>query len=158
MRGEPIGGIISNSTQSFGIPGVSAVEQFNSRSSDISKIPFESLSPLPGRPMWPVLAVSKYKCVRVCVCVCVCPIWCSGMCSDFQSRGFSGSIPDDYGHTRLSSLSQTPPDFALILLGGCQQPVHAGVCGVMCVRKKRPKGRDSMARKSHFLAVWCRPG
>ena len=72
-----------------------------------------------------------------------------------------GSIPDDYGHTRLSSLSQTPPDFSFILLGGYQQPVHAGVCGVMCADKiyeKRPKSRDSLARKSHFIAVWCRPG
>ena len=48
-----------------------------------------------------------------------------------------GSIPDDYGRTRLSSLSQTPPGFSFILLGGYQQPVHAGVCGVMCVREKK---------------------
>ena len=50
-----------------------------------------------------------------------------------------GSIPDDYGHTRLSSLSQTLPDFSLILLDGYQQPVHAGVCGVMYVREKNKK-------------------
>ena len=55
--------------------------------------------------------------VCVCVCVCVC----------------------DYGHTRLSSLSQTLPDFSFILLGGYQQPVHAGVCGVMCVWEKKEK-------------------
>ena len=43
----------------------------------------------------------------------------------------------DYGHTRLSSLSQTPPDFSFILLGGYQQPVHTGGCGVKCVREKK---------------------
>ena len=49
------------------------------------------------------------------------------------------------------------PDFSFILLGGYQQPVYAGVCGVVCVcRKKRKekngkmKNRDSLARKSHF--------
>ena len=52
-------------------------------------------------------------CLHARVCVCVC--------------------------SRLSSLSQTPPDFSLILLGGYQQPVHAGVCGVMCVREKNEK-------------------
>ena len=31
--------------------GVSAVGSFNSQSSHLSKIPFDSLSPLPGRPM-----------------------------------------------------------------------------------------------------------
>ena len=55
-----------------------------------------------------------------------------------SNREVAGSIPDDHGHTRLSSLSQSqiPPDFSSILLGGYQQPVHAGVCGVMCVREK----------------------
>ena len=52
--------------------------------------------------------------VCVCVCVCVCVLV-----------------------TRLSSLSQTLPDFSFILLGGYQQLVHAGVCGVMCVREKK---------------------
>ena len=42
-------------------------------------------------------------------------------------------------HTRLSSHSPTPPGFSFILLGGHQQPVHAGVCGVMCVRKNGKK-------------------
>ena len=65
-----------------------------------------------------------------CACVRVCGI---------SNREVAGSIPDDYGHTRLSSLSQTSPDFSFILLGGYQQPVHAGVCGVMCVRKKMKK-------------------
>ena len=43
-------------------------------------------------------------------------------------------------------------DFSFILLGGYQQPVHAGVCGGMCVpgKKKKTKNRDSLARKSHF--------
>ena len=35
-----------------------------------------------------------------------------------SNREVAGSIPDDYGHTRISSLSQTPPDFSFILLGG----------------------------------------
>ena len=74
---------------------------------------------------------------------------------------FAGSIPDDYGDTRLSSLSQTPPDFSFFLLGGDQQPVHTWVhvCGVMCVRgkKKKKTGRDSLTRKSHSIAaVRCR--
>ena len=50
-----------------------------------------------------------------------------------------GSIPDDYGHTRLSSLSQTPSDFPFIHLGGYKQSVHAGVCGVVSVREKMKK-------------------
>ena len=47
-------------------------------------------------------------------------------------------VPDDYDHTCLSSLSRTP-DFSFIFLDGCQQPVHAGVCGVMCAREKMKK-------------------
>ena len=92
---------------------------------------------------------SMHVCVCACVCVCVC------VC-------VAGSIPDDYGHTRLSSLSQTQvPDFSFILLGGYQQPVHAGVCGVMCVRgkkMKRPKIGIHWPEKSLQIAVWCRPG
>ena len=62
-----------------------------------------------------------------------------------SNREVAGSIPADYGHTHththththiyLSSLSQTPPDLSYILRGGYQQPVHAGVCGVMCAGK-----------------------
>ena len=59
------------------------------------------------------------------------------VCAVISNQEVAGSIPDEYGHTRLSSLSQTPPDFSFILLGGYQQPVYAGVCGVMCVRKKK---------------------
>ena len=73
-------------------------------------------------------------CVRVCVCgggggggVDVCD----------SNREVAGSIPDDYGRTRLSSLSRTLPDFSFILLGGYQQPVYAGVCGVVCVCRKK---------------------
>ena len=69
------------------------------------------------------------------------------------------------GHTRLSSLSQTLPDFSFILLGGYQQPVHAGVCGVMCVREKRKKMKMKRPKigihwpeKPLQIAVWCRPG
>ena len=68
-----------------------------------------------------------------------------------SNREVAGSIPDDYGRTRLSSLSRTLPDFSFILLGGYQQPVYAGVCGVVCVEKMgKMKNRDSLARKSHF--------
>ena len=58
------------------------------------------------------------------------------VCAAISNREVAGSIPDDYGHTHLSSLSQTSSGFSFILLGGYQQPVHAGVCGVMCVREK----------------------
>ena len=75
------------------------------------------------------VCVHVCMCVRVCTCVCVSIIWCSGMCSDFQSE-VADLIPDDYVHTRVSSLSQTPPDFSFILLDCYQQSVYAGVCGV----------------------------
>ena len=82
-------------------------------------------------------------CVRVCarVRVFVCVPYGAVVCAAISDQEVAGSIPDDYGHTRLSSLSQTPPDFSFILLGGYQQPVHAGVCGVMCVRER--KGRKT---------------
>ena len=51
-----------------------------------------------------------------------------------SNRDVAGSIPDDYGHTRLSSLSHSPcSSFILDLLGGYPPPVHAGACGVVCV-------------------------
>ena len=85
------------------------------------------------------------------MCVCV---W---YVQSISNREVAGSIPDDYGRTRLSSLSRTLLDFSFILLGGYQQPVYAGVCGVVCVCKKKiekkkieMKNRDSLARKSHF--------
>ena len=75
------------------------------------------------------------------------------MVQSISNREVAGSIPDDYGRTRLSSLSRTLPDFSFILLGGYQQPVYTGVCGVMCVcveKNGKMKNRDSLARKSHF--------
>ena len=71
-------------------------------------------------------------CVCVCVCVCVSHMvqW---YVQSISNREVAGSIPDDYGRTHLSSLSRTLPDFSFILLGGYQQPVYAGVCGVVCV-------------------------
>ena len=78
--------------------------------------------------------VTSVRCVCVCACVCV------------------------------SCLSRTLSDFSFILLGGYQQPVYAGVCGVVCVCRKKEKkwkmkNRDSLARKSHFkTAVWWIPG
>ena len=83
-------------------------------------------------------------CVCVCgggggvwVCVCVCVPYGAVVYAAISNREVTGSIPDDCGHIRLSSLSQTPPDFSFILLGGYRQPVHVGVCGVMCVREKK---------------------
>ena len=58
------------------------------------------------------------------------------VCAAISNREVAGLIPGEYGHARFSSLSQTPADFSSILLGGYQQPVHAGVYGVMCVREK----------------------
>ena len=56
----------------------------------------------------------------------------------FSNREVAGLIPDDYGRTRLSSLSHSPSS-SFILLGGYQQPVYAGVCGVAYVCKKLNK-------------------
>ena len=74
----------------------------------------------------------------------------SHMVQSISNQEVAGSIPDDHGRTRFSSLSRTLPDFSFILLGGYQQPVYAGVCGVVCVKKKKNENRDSLARKSHF--------
>ena len=54
----------------------------------------------------------------VMCCVCVCVPYDAVVCAAISNREVAGSIPDDYGHTRLSSLSQTPPDFSIILLDG----------------------------------------
>ena len=93
--------------------------------------------------------VCVFVCVHVCVCVClhvcvcvpararVC-VYASStvyykcvshnygevVCAETSNREVAASSPDDYGHTRLSSLSQTPPSFSFILLGGYQQPVQ----------------------------------
>ena len=60
-------------------------------------------------------------CVRVCVCVCMCVcvcVACGRMVQWFvqsiSSRNIAGSIPAEYGFTRLSSPS--------LSLGGYQQP------------------------------------
>ena len=58
--------------------------------------------------------------------------WCV---QSISNREVAGSIPDDYGRTRLSCLFH-PPSSSFFLLGGYQQPVYAGVCGVVCVSKK----------------------
>ena len=79
--------------------------------------------------------VRVHACVCVCVCVCVhvSAHMVQWYVQSISNREVAGSIPDDYGHIRLSSLSRTLPDFSFILLGGYQQPVYDGVCGVMCV-------------------------
>ena len=101
------------------------------------------------------VCVCVYVCVvRVwCVCVwCVCYSFCVCVCvggggvshmvqwyvQSISNREVAGSIPNDYGHTRLSSLSRSPSS-SFILLGGYQQPVYAGVCGVVCVSKKKER-------------------
>ena len=70
-------------------------------------------------------------CVYVCVSVCVSHVvqW---YVQSISNRAVAGSIPDDYGRTRLSSLSHSPSS-SFILLGGYQQPVYAGECGLVCV-------------------------
>ena len=75
--------------------------------------------------------------VRVCVCVCVSHMvqW---YVQSISNRVVASSIPDDYGRTRLSSLSNSPSS-SFILLGGDQQPVYAGVCVGWRVCKKKGK-------------------
>ena len=75
--------------------------------------------------------LTQHVCVRACACVCVCV-----RVQSISKREVAGSIPDDYGRTRLSSLSHSPSS-SFILLGGYQQPVYAGVRGVVCVSKKK---------------------
>ena len=45
--------------------------------------------------------------VRVCVWGCVC-LYGAVVCAAISNRELAVSIPDDYGHTILSSPSQTP--------------------------------------------------
>ena len=70
-----------------------------------------------------------------------------------SNREVAGSIPDDCSPTHLSSFSHSPSS-SFILLGGYQQPVYAGVCGVhvacVCKKMKKWKNRVSLARKRHF--------
>ena len=61
----------------------------------------------------------------------------SHMVQSISNREVAGSIPDDNGRTRLSSLSRTLPDFSFILLVGYQRPVYAAVCGVVCVCRNK---------------------
>ena len=49
-----------------------AVGWFNSQLSHLSKIPFESLSPLPGRGETHMTSFGSEQQVQVCVCVCLC--------------------------------------------------------------------------------------
>ena len=51
---------------------------------------------------------------RVCVCVCVCVCMVQWFVQSISSRNIAGSIPAEYGFTRLSSPS--------LSLGGYQQP------------------------------------
>ena len=81
-------------------------------------------------------------CVRVCVCVCVCVSVCLSHIVQWYMQSISnqevvGSIPDDYGHTRLSSLSRSSPGSSFVFLGDHTPPVHAGVCGIMCVENMK---------------------
>ena len=52
--------------------------------------------------------------VNVCVCVCVCVRMVQWFVQSISSRNIAGSIPAEYGFTRLSSPSLSP--------GGYQQP------------------------------------
>ena len=101
---------------------------------------------------------TSVQCILFKVCVCVYVYNYMHVCVPYgavvlyvqsiSNREVAGSIPDDYGRTRLSSLSHSPSS-SFILLGGYQQPVHARVCDVASVCTKM-KNRDSLARKSHF--------
>ena len=80
-----------------------------------------------------------------------------------SNREVAGSIPDDYGRTRLSSLSLSPSS-SFILLGGYQQPMCARVCGVVCVCVKNRMKNLKMKVGIHWpekllqTAVWWIPG
>ena len=75
-------------------------------------------------------------CVSVCVCVSHMVQW---HVQSISNREVAGSIPDDYCRTRISSLSHSPSS-SFIILGCHQQRVYAGVCGVVCVKKKEKNG------------------
>ena len=75
------------------------------------------------------------QCVCVYVCVCV---------------NIAGSIPAEYGFTRLSSPS--------LSLGGYQQPnVYVCVCLSTCGEKKRKKKKKGIVtgQNQPLRAVWC---
>ena len=82
-------------------------------------------------------------CVRTCVCVRACVRVCGCMVQWFvqsiSSRNIAGSIPAEYGFTRLSSPS--------LSLGGYQQPkcVCLSMHGGLVAGQKQPLG-----------AVWCK--
>ena len=86
------------------------------------------------------VCVCVYMHVCVCVCVCVCPIWCSGMCSDFQSIGCGFDSRRLWSHGFLLFLRLFPTFLSsswVVTNSQCMPEVHAGVCGVMCVRKNK---------------------
>ena len=96
-----------------------------------------------------------------CVCVCVCKL-------------LNGAIPAQVAMASAVALLRLRR-WASKVNGVCvcvcvcvsvRVRVRVRVCACvcvcvrvrLCVRVKRPKSRDSLARKSHFIAVWCRPG
>ena len=83
------------------------------------------------RHVYECVCVCTYVRVYVCMFVCVSHMvqW---YVQSISNREVAGSIPDDYGRTRLSSLSHSPSS-SFNLLGGYEQPVYARVCGVACV-------------------------
>ena len=75
------------------------------------------LLPPSGAPrghIWQCVPRSKVQGVCVCVCVCVCGRMVQWFVQSISSRNIVGSIPAEYGFTRLSSPS--------LSLGGYQQP------------------------------------
>ena len=97
--------------------------------------------------MWWV-ELARGVCVCVCVCVCVSHMvqWYVQSISD---REVAGSIPDDYGRTRLSSLSRTLLtflSFSWVVTNSQCMPEYVVWCA--CVEKNgKMKNRDSLARK-----------
>ena len=71
-------------------------------------------------------------CVFVCVCVCACVFVCVRVCEIYRLRVRFPTMMVTHVLLLFLRLFLT-----FILLGGYQQPVHAGVCGVMCVRKNK---------------------
>ena len=91
-------------------------------------------------------------CVCVCVCMCVCGCMVQWFVQSISSRNIVGSIPAEYGFTRLSSPS--------LSLGGYQQPnVYVWVCMVDKKKeKKRKKEKKGIVagQQQPLGPVWCK--
>ena len=135
--GEPVSGIISNSTQS--LEGVPAIGWLISQSSHLSKSAL-NLSPLSCEdPHGQFLAMSKYC---VCVCVCVCAHVCTCVCvclSVYMCVHVYIKNSSDFSRLRLSL---KPVNIVNVV---CEYNcVCAHACVDVCVNRSSP-----------FAADWC---